>query len=71
MIGMLGVSSAIFLVIILLTSRSPLVTGVLSSLIFLVRPLSLKSNDTFPAYKKVEIKFSTISLILTLTIYSF
>ena len=52
MIGRLGVISEIFLVIKSLTSKSPLLTGVLSDLIFLIRPFSLSWRDKFPANKK-------------------
>ena len=45
---------------ILFTSRSPLLTGVLSDLIFLVKPFFLNSSEIFPAFKKVLIKLSTI-----------
>ena len=60
-IGIFGVSSRIFLVTKLFTSISPLLTGVLSDLIFFVSPFSLSSNEIFPANKKVSIKFSTTS----------
>ena len=63
-IGMFGVNWFIFSVIILFTSKSPLVTGVSSDLIFFLRPFFLNSIEIFPAYKKVSIRFSIISLIL-------
>ena len=63
-IGIFGVSSTIFLVTKLFTSISPLLTGVLSDLIFFVRPLALSSSEIFPAYKKISIKFSTSFLRL-------
>ena len=55
------VNSVILFVIILFTSKSPLLTGVLSDLIFLTNPFFLNSNEIFPASRKVSIKFSTIS----------
>ena len=53
-IGMLAVISLILLDIILFTSISPLLTGVPSNLIFFVSPCFLKSNEIFPASKKVS-----------------
>ena len=47
--GILGVISFIFFVIILLTSKSPLVTGVSSDLTFLINPFFLRSKEIFPA----------------------
>ena len=58
-----GVISLIFLVKILLTSISPLVTGVLSGLISLINPFFLNSNDISPAFKKVSTKPSIIFLL--------
>ena len=53
-IGILGVIFDNLLVINLLTSKSPLLTGVLSDLISLVKPLSLKVRESSPADKKVS-----------------
>ena len=50
-------------VINLLTSRSPLLTGVLSDLIYFFNPFSLSDSDNSPAFKKVSIKFSIVFLI--------
>ena len=52
---MYGVNSDIFFVKILLTSKSPLLTGVLSDLISLMRPFFLRSIEIFPASKKFEL----------------
>ena len=65
---MSGVIFLISSVIILFTSKSPLLTGVLSDLISFVRPLSLKSNDNCPALKKVSIKLSVINFKSSLVI---
>ena len=46
-IGIFGVSSTIFLVTKLFTSISPLLTGVLSGLIFFVRPREPKQGPYF------------------------
>ena len=54
-IGISGVISFSLLVIILLTSKSPLVTGVLSSFIIFSKPLSLNSRAISPALIKVLI----------------
>ena len=51
-IGISGVISEIFCVINLLTSRSPLLTGVLSDLISFFNPFSLREIDKSPAFKK-------------------
>jgi hypothetical protein len=59
-IGILGVIFFILLVIILLTSKSPLLTGVLSDFISLINPFSRSSNEISPAYKKVSINSSVI-----------
>ena len=59
-IGILGVSSKSLEVTILFTSRSPLLTGVLSDFISFVNPFSLSSKATFPALRKVSIKSSTV-----------
>ena len=59
-IGIFGVNSDILLIKILLTSKSPLLTGVLSDFISLVRPFSLRSKEIFPASKKVSIKSSLL-----------
>ena len=64
-IGIDGVNFFISLVIILLTSKSPLVTGVLSIFISFVRPLFLKFIETSPAFKKVSINSLTIFSILS------
>ena len=48
-IGISEVSSFILFVIILLTSKSPFVTGVLSDLIVSFKPFFLKSIDNSPA----------------------
>ena len=48
-IGISGVISLSLLVIILLTSKSPLVTGVLSSFIIFFKPFSLNSRAISPA----------------------
>ena len=48
-IGISDVSFLILFVIILLTSKSPFVTGVLSDLIVSFKPLLLSSNDSSPA----------------------
>ena len=57
---MFGVISEIFLVINLLTSKSPLLTGVLSDLISFFNHSSLRDIDKSPAIKKGSINFSTI-----------
>ncbi len=62
-IGISGVISDIFFVINLLTSRSPLLTGVLSDLISFFNPFSLREIDKSPAFKKGSINFSTIIFI--------
>ena len=56
-IGIFGVKLLIFSVSILLTSRSPLVTGELSGLIIVLRPCFLSSMDFLPANSVVSIKF--------------
>ena len=56
-IGISGVISDIFFVINLLTSRSPLLTGVLSDLISFFNPFSLREIDKSPAFKKESINF--------------
>ena len=48
-IGKSGVSFSILFVTILFISKSPLLTGVPSGLISLVKPLFLNSIDTLPA----------------------
>ena len=48
-IGISDVSFLILFVIILFTSKSPFVTGVLSDLIVSFKPLLLSSNDNSPA----------------------
>ena len=59
-IGISGVISLIFLVRMLFTSISPLVTGVLSDLIFLINPFFLSSIAISPALRKVLFKSFTI-----------
>ncbi len=59
-IGISGVISLIFLVRMLFTSISPLVTGVLSDLISLINPFFLSSIAISPAFKKVLFKLFTI-----------
>ena len=63
-IGISGVISEIFFVINLLTSKSPLLTGVLSDLISFFNPFSLSDSDNSPAFKKVSIKSSIVKLYL-------
>jgi hypothetical protein len=62
-IGISGVISDIFLVINLLTSRSPLLTGVLSDFISFFKPFSLRDIDKSPAFKKGSTNFSIIFFI--------
>ena len=52
MIGISGVIFRYFFVINLLTSKSPLLTGVLSDLISFFNPSSLREIDKSPAFKK-------------------
>ena len=68
----IGISGVIFfklLKIILLTSISPFVTGVLSFLIYFVKPLFLNSIDKFPASRKTSVKLFIISLIFVVSIF--
>ena len=64
MIRIFGVTSEIFFVIILLTSKSPLLTGVLSDLISFCNPFSLRASASSPAFKKVSINSTTIFFLL-------
>ena len=57
-IGMFGVSWEIFLVIISLISKSPLLTGVLSSFILILRPSLNNLIDFCHAKLKVSIRIS-------------
>ena len=59
----LPIISEIFFVINLLTSKSPLLTGVLSDLISFFNPFSLRDSDKSPAFKKVSIKPSIIFFV--------
>ena len=61
-IGIFGVMSDMFLVINLFTSRSPLLTGVLSDFISFFKPFSLRDIDISPAFKKGSTNFSIIFL---------
>ena len=57
---MSGVIFLIFSIINLLTSKSPLETGVLSDLISFFKPFSLSESDRSPAIKKEFTKLLTI-----------
>ena len=59
-IWIFGVIFLILLVINLLTSISPLVTGVLSSFISCFKPCFLNLIEIFPASSNEDIKFSAI-----------
>ena len=54
---MSGVIFLIFSIINLLTSKSPLETGVLSDLISFFKPISLSESDRSPAIKKNLLNF--------------
>ena len=60
MIGISGVILEITFEIRLFTSKSPLLTGVLSDLTFFIKPFFLNPIDKSPAVKKHTIKPSTI-----------
>ena len=60
---MFGVNSLILLVINSFTLKSPLLTGDLSFLIVIFKPLENKSMDSFPAKLKVSIRPSHMFLI--------
>ena len=70
-IGISGVISEIFFVINSLTSRSPLLTGVLSDFISFFNPFSLRDSDNSPAFKKVSIKSSIFFFIFQNLLNSF
>ena len=59
-IGTFGVNRLIFFIKISLTFKSPLLTGVLSDLIFFINPFFLSSKEISPAFKNVSIKLSVI-----------
>ena len=58
--GISGVILDISFVISSFTSISPLLTGVLSDLIFFIKPFALSSIAKSPAIKKLSIKSLTI-----------